>query len=215
MERIWVGRVRVVLSVLLVWMGVGLGGCGLLSALGFGDGDEVIDPKIPVEGKRILVIPFEGPQLPYFEDEEGRQLARAIVQDVQKNRDYTDLKSIFEKDNLEEYITLYFPHISWKKVAEMAQADWVLVGSILSFQTSRPGDVGLLRGSAVVDIRLYDRCKDRFILKERIQTRFPKRETHGVFINSRNIIYEGLIRETAYRIGRLFYSYVAREDPLR
>lgn len=187
-----------------------LSGCGIIGVIGEAfASDDVEDPKFETDEKTLLVIPFRDDIFPHYESERGKLLSSAVVRNIIKNHDYTYLERVFEDDKLEKFFT-FNQEVPWERINTNVKADLILIGGIESFQTSRPGDVGLRRGSARAYIQVYDTKLKQVIFKKKVAATYPKTTTRSVYVKDAYTVEAGLLGELAYKIGREFYSYTKK-----
>ncbi|RME81494.1 MAG: hypothetical protein D6785_08935, partial [Planctomycetota bacterium] len=210
-------RKTILLTLLLICF---LPGCGIFAAIAeIFTSDEMVDPKINLEDKQVMIIPFQDDAFPYYESERGTELAKAIVQDVELNKDYTSLAKIFvgNSKELKDYIHYYRKHLEWKKVGELGKADYVVYGKINEFNTQGNKNVGFYQGRGEAIFWVYDAKKGRHVLEKTVKTRYPSSMESSVFPPSMNEaeialkIENGLLKALAHSIGKEFYTHKKAE----
>ncbi len=124
----------------------------VLALLLTGCSDSAIPPRVPLEGMRVLVIPFgEGNRRPFASDL-GRQLALGIsaviaAAPIEKCAvlDFRDAEHL-AKD----------PDVDWRALGEAAQADYLVLGNILEYRLREPKAPTTRRGTLSVEYRVLD-----------------------------------------------------------
>jgi hypothetical protein len=123
---------------------------------GCGVDKDIIDPAIEIPATRtVVVVPFRDEDYPNgFDSPRGCLLAEKITKLLKEKAD-------FRVKSQEFVIELYQEgnptQMTAKDVAEKTRADYVLMGNVAKWSLKDEGMYGgLLRGSAVIDVSLYE-----------------------------------------------------------
>jgi hypothetical protein len=171
---------------------------------------DLIDPVIDVEGKRLAVIPFKDRLNPYFESEPGTQMAETIAYNLQKNAeelrvvDFNLLNALSQKEDLSR--------CTLEEIGRKLRANLLLIGDIKTFSTRQRGEVGILRGKAVIDLRAIDLAAEgKVAWKGRVEVHYPAKGPASWGISTTEATEEdiryGLIRRAAKKIAEKFYPH--------
>ena len=108
--------------------------------------------SVPIEGKRILVIPFSEGARPPFESRLGRELAVGISAVILDERlenaailDFRDVEGLAKGTD-----------VDWRAVGVAAKADYLLIGNIREYRLREPKDLTTRRGTLAVEYRVLD-----------------------------------------------------------
>ena len=111
-----------------------------------------VPPRVHLEGKRILVIPFgEGDRRPFSSDL-GRQLALGVSAVIASSPpkkcavlDFRDVERL-AKD----------AEVDWHALGAAAKADYLVLGSIREYRLREAKDLTTRRGTLAVEYRVLD-----------------------------------------------------------
>lgn len=167
---------------------------------------ETVKPSFPTEDKKIVVIPFAEPPMDFFESRLGELMATEFKQLVGAKNPGLKFQ---DPSPASEYLFGVDPsRVSWKKVAELTSADYVLVGNISLFRSKNPRDIGVWKGRSVVQVKLIDASAGRELLDTKVQARYPGNDYETFFGDEEEVLTK-LRQITVTKIARYFYEYPA------
>ncbi len=172
----------------------------------------------------MVVMPMKDRLQYYFDSPRGAKLAQLVTERLQAKRHELGKGDAIEVVPFEDLVyAVNTRHLDPKDIqpqdlGRMVKADLVLMGDLTQFETKIPGDVGLARGRAAVDLRVIEVAKpDRAFLKRTVKVAYPP-EGHvstGVLAPSEGGEEEielGLVALLVDRIAQLFHVHEAEKD---
>ncbi len=194
------------------------------AACALAQGCRSVDPVIPVEGRRMVVIPFRDAIHYHYESPRGTKLARFIVARLSAAHE-ADPDEAIAVVPLEELVAAVGnddpKDFSFSEVGRRTRADVVLLGRIVGFETRRRGDVGFLRGIARAEIAVVETARpEPPLFTTTIDAIYPPEDyVHwgGLPIDeaTEQDIEAGLIGALGEKIARLFYAHEPGADERR
>ncbi|MBI4577105.1 MAG: hypothetical protein HY722_12655 [Planctomycetes bacterium] len=171
------------------------------------------DAEVPVEGRRVAVIPFGDAAEPAFRSELGSELAQRVLRELE-DRTEARLVSFLElRDALGEGGPA---GASTGEVARRAGAEVYVEGEVVEFHTRPPRTIGLLQGRLGVALKVVDVSKARVLVERVVAISFPEDEREfGVLEEGPDAdarIREVLLARAARNIGRIFYEHGPEEE---
>ncbi|MEM7260721.1 MAG: hypothetical protein AAF488_01935 [Planctomycetota bacterium] len=173
-------------------------GCDMLKEKKF------VEPNFDLRDSQIIVVPFRDLQHWYYEVEEGRELAKFIVADLQRECDL----DVVGGAEVENAVWEDVEAVDWAEVGRSVNAKYVLFGVIRELRNDSRGMVGVLRGTVSVDLSVWDVEKDEVAYRERIQKIYPDNVESGEigvsFEQSHRELREQLFLRVAKRVSATF-----------
>jgi hypothetical protein len=174
-----------------------------------------IQPVVPVEDRRMVVIPMRDAVSYYYESSTGNTLAKLVCEHLQAVRaDSSDCVDVVPFDDLVLAVRDVDPkNMKFTEVARRVKADLILVGNITRFETRREGDVGFIRGRCDVDVSVVETTHpEKPLYRKQISVTFPPENYHewGGYSGdegSEADIKVGLLALATKKISMLFYSH--------
>ncbi len=117
---------------------------------------EIIDPALEVPNKRwVVVMPFkDGDFESGWDSPRGRELATLVTKELQKKGEF---KVVPIDRVLELYTTCNPRELTAKQVAKRLDADYVLMGNVVQWQTRDEDMVSpIYKGKSTVEVSVYE-----------------------------------------------------------
>ena len=114
-----------------------------------------VDARVPLKGRRLLVIPFRQGSAAEFDSPLGRDLAQALNAALAPN--LPRKAALLDFRDAERLLPV--PRgalVDWPRLGRTLRADLVLLGEIREHRLRDPKTTGLQRGTLVVDYRVLD-----------------------------------------------------------
>ncbi|GIW72071.1 MAG: hypothetical protein KatS3mg102_1613 [Planctomycetota bacterium] len=184
-------------------------------------GHTVIDPVVDIEGRRLVVLPFAEAQLARYDSVRGNELARRIAErllELRRVQGEDEVVDVVRFEDLVAAVREVDPRtLAPAAIGARTGADLVLLGEIVEYRTRLPGDVGLLRGRAEVELRVLDlrAGSQRPVFASRLRVVYPPEDGSGAGVLASGeadeaVIERGLQAALVRRIAELFtYHEVA------
>ncbi|MEM7260720.1 MAG: hypothetical protein AAF488_01930 [Planctomycetota bacterium] len=177
---------------------LGSTGCHLLYK------EKFVDPEYDLRDSQLIVVPFRDLDHWYYEVAEGRELAKFVMVELQRECDLEVVGGAEVEnavwDNVEE--------VDWTEVGKSVEADFVLYGTIRELRNDTRGVVGFLRGTVRVDLSVWDVEKGELAFERRVQTIYPEDVESGdigvTFEQSRAELRKQLFARAAKKVSATF-----------
>ncbi len=127
-----------------------------------GCGPDLVEPVVPVDGRKVLVVPFSERSQASFDSINGLDLAEAVTVRLTREREAQgdDVPEPIPQAKLQEVLARVDPStLKPDDIGRRAGANLVVAGQLKKFETKRPGDVGILRGTAEAEVRILDAAR--------------------------------------------------------
>jgi hypothetical protein len=178
-----------------------------------------IEPVIPVEGRRMVIIPMRDELHFHYDSEIGTRLAHLVTDTLEaKHKEDSDCVDVVPYEHLIAALRDVDPRdLSFADVGRRTKADLVLVGNVSRFETHLKGDIGFTRGAAKVDLVILETAHpERPLLRTSVSATFPPENYSqwGGFSGDEggeNEVREGLVALLRQRIAELFYAHEPEE----
>lgn len=150
-----------------------------LFGLTAGCGPDVIAPGFEIEGHRMVMVPFRGPDGPPYFSKLGNRVTRGAVDTLIRAReeDPSDVVEVVTFEDVVQAVAHEDPlSVKSEELAKRVKADLFCEGAITRWETRRAGDVGLLRGRASIRVIVRKTRKPlgRPILDRKVEVVFPE-----------------------------------------
>lgn len=179
-----------------------------------------IKPIIPVEDRRIVVIPMRDELNAHYRSNVGNQLAKQVTDVLEaKRKEDSDCVDVVPYEHLVAALRDDDPlNVSFADVGRRVHADLVLVGNISRFETRQKGDVGFVRGAAKVDLIILETAHpERPLMRTSVTAVFPPTEGYRSWggysgeEGGEDEIRAGLMALLTRRVSQLFYPHDPEE----
>lgn len=181
----------------------------------FGGGHD-IEARVRTEGKKIAVIPFrrQDEELYFLESKVGDKISVVVAQLIMKeaiNTKVADPTPAFDmvRDKNPE-------KIKWGEVAKKLEADYVIVGNILTYRARDPKrHVNCYRGEMAVQVTVWDQ-DNAMVLMETATAEYPSGKYSApvvdIFSTTEEEVLARLRAKTALRIARFFFDHTPSKE---
>jgi len=144
-----------------------------------GCGPDVLAPAFEIEGRRMVWVPFRGPDGPPYYSKRGNRLTRGAIDTLLRagEENDSDVLEVVPFEDVVEAVAKEDPlSIKNEALAKRVKADLFLEGTITRWETRRSGDVALLRGRATIRVIVRETEKPRGhpLLDRKLEVVFPK-----------------------------------------
>jgi hypothetical protein len=182
--------------------------------------DARTNTAVPIDGRRMVVIPMRDPVSYYFESPVGTRLAELISDHLEETRkDNSDCVNVVPFEDLKVALRDVNPkNMRFTDIARRVKADMILVGNITTFDTHLAGDIGLVRGKCNLEIMVLETAHpERPILRNQYAFTFPPENYHtqGFYTpdqGSEEDVKAGLLALATKKISQLFYAHDAADE---
>lgn len=174
-----------------------------------------IEARVPMAGKRLLIIPFAQGERLEFDSRIGRELAEKVGTLV--SREGPKKSAVVDSREAERLLpAVRNRNTDWRKLAAALKADYLLLGEIRDYRLRDKGALTSWRGTMVLDYRVVDVAKGSTVISVPGRTfHFP--EDHSA-INAdfnygadafadRDGIALGLVEAAAESLAWEFYDH--------
>lgn len=191
-----------------------------------GCGPDLVEPVVPVDGRKVLVVPFSERSYARFDSIRGIDVAEAVTTKLARERETQgdDVPEAVSQAKLREVLATVDPSgLKPDDLGRRAGANLVVDGHLKKFETRRQGDVGILRGTAEAEVRIIDaagRGADATLYSGTHTVRFPPEEGYDVDSWGAGATTEideermrqALIALLSKEIAELLYPHPAKEE---
>ena len=138
---------------------------------------EFVEPEFDIRDRYVMVLPFRHKKYWYGETQEGRQLALRIGYEIQAECDgvvhiHADEVEAMLANNVQE-------PVPWKELGTIAEADYLIFGTIRRLSLKNPRMVAMLTGELRCLVRVYNVDRDMIEYEREIEVRHPKDPSGG------------------------------------
>ena len=201
-----------VLGTCLCWVT----GCAGAMAQQANPSDRKVEKEFDLMGKTVVVIPFREERRTYFESQDGADLAQLVG--AQLERRVTGVRVVSADPIRKNYDPQTLENVEPTKLGATAGAQMVMVGNLRQFTLQDPGVIGMLHGTCIVDLTLFDAKTGKPAWSKRMTINYPD---YGPGVpepdTSRSSMREMLLAKTADAIAKQFYMHLEpnRRPPMQ
>jgi len=158
---------------------------------------------------RVLVVPFKESPGYYNQSQIGKSLARGVQMELKRN--IKNVRLADPQKALSSMRAVDLESADWEAVGKKVDADYIVLGEILSFRTRAPKSQNLLSGEIVMTVQLLDVSEGgAMVWMKNISSYFPEgasQRTTGIptFQMSERALEAKLLSNAARDIVQNFY----------
>lgn len=175
-------------------------------------GDNIVDPAMPIEDHRLLVLPFRDPLFDRYDSRVGIALAQQLstVLQARHNNDTDDAIETVAFNAFTNAVRDVDPRtLSHAQLAARVKADRVLVGELTTYSTRNKTDIAILRGKATVRLDVLDGKTEATLFSHEFSVAYPPDDLYSMGMvptteGGEAQIERGLVREIARSVADLF-----------
>lgn len=181
-----------------------------------------VKAKYKPDGKKMLILPFSGLVFDHFESADGSIIANHAGDYIRKHKiTPVQYEGLFLPEKVQKVRAAFDKHKAnrpeaLKAVAELTDAELVLIGEIDQLESDDPGAISVAKGLLVISVRLYDITEDPKIVwhVNRHAIRYPEGSPYQWDPDAMDLSPEELtqrmLKKAGTNIGKAFHNHLER-----